>query len=149
MEIKEFSLSIIVMCVCYLLVFIAVVIDLWSGIRKAKKAGIARTSFGFRKTIEKITKYYNCLFAVTIMDCFLMLFVYIFQLKNCMVFIPVFPIITLFTGLYIAFVEARSVFEKLEDKEKARISADVNKLSEILKDKDKLDKLLVLIDKVK
>ena len=146
---KEFILPVITVSICYSLVFIAIVIDLWSGVRKAIKAGIVRTSHGFRKTVDKICKYYNCLLAVTIIDCFLMLLVYIFQHKGCFMFVPVFPVITLFVGLYIAFIEARSVFEKLEDKEKACVSADVNKLAEVLKDKDKLDKLLLILAKLK
>ena len=33
--------------------------DLWAGVRKAKKAGVYRTSDGYKKTIDKMARYYN------------------------------------------------------------------------------------------
>ena len=42
--------------------------DLWSGVRKAKKAGIYRTSDGYKKTIDKMARYYNMMLQLTIMD---------------------------------------------------------------------------------
>ena len=37
----------------YLMVLLAIMADLWSGVRKAKKNGIARSSYGFKRTIDK------------------------------------------------------------------------------------------------
>ena len=42
--------------------------DLWAGVRKAKKAGIYRTSDGYKKTIDKMARYYNMMLQLTIMD---------------------------------------------------------------------------------
>ena len=48
----------------YLLVLIAVLADLVSGVRKAKQMGLARRSKAFRRTIDKLARYYNALFAL-------------------------------------------------------------------------------------
>ena len=62
--IKEFWLVILVYCMCFLLVFLAIIGDLISGVRKAIKAGKDRLSVGYRRTIDKLCKYYNSLFSV-------------------------------------------------------------------------------------
>ena len=52
----------------YLMVLLAIMTDLWSGVRKAKKNGIARSSYGFKRTIDKIARYYNVMLALTVID---------------------------------------------------------------------------------
>lgn len=143
-----FFLAIVVYCICYVLVLFAIAGDLWSGVRKAKAAGKARTSYGFRQTVNKIAKYYNGLFSASIIDGFLMIVVYVMQIKGNWISVPLFPVVTIAIGAYLAFTEVRSVFEKLEDKEKSRMSSDVKVLAEIIKDDEKLDKVLSLIEKV-
>lgn len=147
--INDFVIAILVLCLCYILVFVAVCVDLWSGIRKAKKAGIARRSWGFRRTVDKMCRYYNCMLAVSVIDGFLILLLYIFQCKGWLITFPLFPIVTLFIGGYLAFIEACSVFEKLEDKEKSRMSADMTVLLDIIKDEDKFNKIMEVIKEVK
>ena len=38
----------------YMMVLLAIMADLWSGVRKAKKNGIARSSYGFKRRINGI-----------------------------------------------------------------------------------------------
>ena len=52
----------------YLMVLLAIMADLWSGVRKAKKNGIARSSCGFKRTIDKVERYYNVMLALTVID---------------------------------------------------------------------------------
>jgi hypothetical protein len=52
----------------YLMVLFAIFTDLWSGVRKAKKNGIARSSYGFKRTIDKVARYYNVMLALTVID---------------------------------------------------------------------------------
>ena len=140
-----FAIAIIVYALCYVFVLLAIIGDLISGVRKAKAAGEARTSEGFKRTIEKIAKYYNMLFAVSILDAFVLMMLYVLQLKGWLPSIPLFPIFTVIGGCYLAFVEARSVGEKLEDKERARIKSDFAQFAEIMKDEDKLKKAVELL----
>lgn len=146
--IKEFWLAIIVYCACYVLDFLAIVGDLISGVRKAKSARKDRLSVGYRRTVDKLCKYYNSLFSVSVLDCFLMLAVYVFQTKGLLVSFPLFPPATIIVGGYLAFIEVRSVFEKLEEKEKARAEQDFQAMSKAL-DNEKLNKIIDLLKEAK
>lgn len=53
----------------YMLVFMVVGADLWSGVRKAKRRGEVRSSYGFKRTVDKLARYYNLLIALTVVDC--------------------------------------------------------------------------------
>ena len=87
--------------------------------------------------------------AVSVIDGFLILLVYICQCKGWLITFPLFPIVTLFIGGYLAFIEACSVFEKLEDKEKSRMSTDMTVLLGIIKDEDKFNKFIEVTKEVK
>ena len=52
----------------YVLVLCAVVADLASGLRKARRRGEARRSKALRRTVEKLATYYNVLAALTVID---------------------------------------------------------------------------------
>ena len=52
----------------YLCVFGAIVMDLWSGVRKARRRHELRMSNGYKRTVDKIARYYNMLLVVSIMD---------------------------------------------------------------------------------
>lgn len=112
----------------YVFVFIAVLADLWSGVRKAKKLNIARTSYGFRQTVQKLARYYNTLLALTVIDC--MQIASIWYLDTYYSYnIPIIPIVTILGAIGIALIEVKSIFEKAEDKAKKQY-ADVGKLLE-------------------
>ncbi|MFQ9503245.1 MAG: hypothetical protein ACLR1G_03985 [Alistipes indistinctus] len=55
----------------YLCVFGAIVMDLWSGVRKARRRHELRMSNGYKRTVDKIARYYNMLLVVSIMDALL------------------------------------------------------------------------------
>lgn len=103
----------------YVLVFMSILADLWSGVRKAKKRNIARTSYGFRQTVRKLAKYYNALLALTIIDA--MQITAIWYLDTYYKYeIPILPIITFIGAIGFALIEVKSIFEKAEDKDKAQ-----------------------------
>ncbi len=45
MKIEDFYIAIVVFCICYIADFIAIVVDLIAGVRKAKKVGILAQRF--------------------------------------------------------------------------------------------------------
>ncbi|MFQ8804431.1 MAG: hypothetical protein ACLR8Y_04040 [Alistipes indistinctus] len=49
----------------YLCVFGAIVMDLWSGVRKARRRHELRMSNGYKRTVDKIARYYNMLLVVS------------------------------------------------------------------------------------
>ena len=99
----------------YILVLFAIAADLWSGLRKARQRGEARTSYGLRKTVDKLSKYYNFMFAFTIMDTMQMLAAW--YLTTIYSFtIPLFPAITLIGSLSLGAIELKSIYEKSDAK---------------------------------
>lgn len=99
----------------YILVLFAIAADLWSGLRKAKERGEARTSYGLRKTVDKLSRYYNFMFAFTVMDLMQMLAAW--YLTTCYeITIPMFPAITLLGSLSLGAIELKSIYEKSDTK---------------------------------
>ena len=77
-----------------MLVLLAMMADLWSGVRKAKRVGIATSSYGYKRTIDKAVRYYNFLVALTIIDAMQMAAIwYLEQFYGYR--LPFFPFITL------------------------------------------------------
>lgn len=99
----------------YVLVLVAILADLWSGVRKAKKKGIARTSYGFRRTVEKLARYYNALLSLTVIDAMQMAAIWYLECYYGYK-IPMLPIVTLIGAIGIAAIEVKSIYEKAEDK---------------------------------
>lgn len=101
----------------YILVLFMVAADLWSGIAKAKKNGVIRSSYGFRRTVEKIARYYNVLLALTIVDVMQMVSIWYMD-EFYTISLPLFPFITLIGAIGISMIEVKSIYEKAEDKVK-------------------------------
>lgn len=104
------------MLFCYIVILVLIFCDLRAGIKKAKKRGEFRTSDGFKRTIEKISKYFNMTFALSIIDVFqLAMFLFLYHFYQIdIVMLPWFTMIAL--G-YVAFVEIRSIWEPADIKE--------------------------------
>lgn len=131
-----------ILAMIYVLVIVLVFLDLWAGVTKAKERGEYRSSVGFRRTVEKVGKYFNMLFAITVIDTVQMIAV--LQLKTQGVSIPLIPILTLLGGVFVGFIELKSIYEKNEDKERARISEAAKLAGEILKNQGLKDVLMSL-----
>lgn len=101
----------------YILILIMIFVDFWSGIRKAKKNNILRSSYGFRRTVEKIKEYYNAMIALTIIDA--MQVTAIWYLETYYKYeIPMFPFVTLVGAIGLSIIELKSIYEKAEDKQR-------------------------------
>jgi hypothetical protein len=135
----------------YLVVFVAICADLFAGLRKAKKENKLRTSFGFRKTLDKILQYYGVLFFLSFIDILQMYLVG--GLINEMGWkLFAFPIITFIGTIYICIIEYRSIKEKRDAKENARIDEVTRLLSELIKDNknfEAVDNLITTLRKIK
>ena len=108
--------------------------DFWAGVRKAKQRGEKITSEGWKRTVDKVARYYNMLLALVVIDC--MQIAGVWYLDNYYDYhIPIFPFVTIMGALVVAAIEVRSIFEKAEDKVKKQVS-DVSSLAlEIAKSK--------------
>lgn len=101
----------------YLLVLFAILADLASGLRKARKRGEARRSKALRRTVEKAATYYNALAALTIIDAMQIAAVIYLRAACGYENIPLFPILTLLGAIGIAIIEVKSIYEKSDEKE--------------------------------
>lgn len=133
--IHTYMVQFIIIAFVYCFVLLAIFLDLWAGIRKAKARGEFRSSFGLRKTIGKVSNYFNMLFVVTIIDILQMMLVMLLN-NNTNVVLPALPFLTFAAGIFAVAIEGKSIFEKNTDKEKARVQETAKMLSEILKNKD-------------
>ena len=124
----------------YFLVIIAVIADLWSGVRKAKINGVARSSYGYRRTIDKISRYYNVLLALTVVDAMQMSSVWYLDTYYSYSKLPMFPFITLVGSIGICLIEIKSIYEKAEDK--VRIENLTTLAGKIITNKDDLSEII-------
>ena len=102
----------------YIGLFIKILADLWSGTRKAKKRGEMRSSYGYKRTIDKIARYYNALIALTVIDCMQMLGIWYLTCYYGWT-VPIFPVVTLIGAIGMCAVEMKSIYEKADDKVKS------------------------------
>ena len=102
----------------YLGLFIMILADLWSGVRKAKKRGETRSSYGYKRTIDKIARYYNALIALTVIDCMQMAGVWYLTCYYGWT-VPIFPLVTLIGAIGMCAVEIKSIYEKADEKVKS------------------------------
>jgi hypothetical protein len=103
---SRFNALLTVLAVLYACVFLSVLIDLYFGVKRAKRLKIVRTSFGYRRTITKLTSYFG-----------LMLMLSIAAVAASVVLKM--PYFTVFGAIGIVMVEAKSVYENLKQEEKS------------------------------
>ena len=110
-----YRLQIIIIVMCIIFTFLFVMCDLWAGVRKSKAKGEYISSQGIRRTIEKINKYYNAIFAfilVDILQCFSIYSINNDYNKNYWVF----PFLTVIITIIIAAIEIKSIYENTDKK---------------------------------
>jgi len=110
---SHFKSLLTVLVILYACVFVSVLIDLFFGVKRAKRLKIARTSFGYRRTITKLTSYFGLLLMLSIADVAASI---VFKM----------PYFTVIGAIGIIIVEAKSVFENIHKEEKN--IAEVQKL---------------------
>lgn len=108
--------------------------DLWAGIRKAKLRKEKITSEGWKRTIDKISRYYNMLLALIIVDCMQMSGIW--YLDNFYDYqMPVFPFITMLGAMGVAAIEVKIILEQADEKSKKQIGDVTTLVTEIMKHK--------------
>ena len=105
----------------YIAVILAMAVDFVAGLRKARAAGIASNSRGYKMTTEKAAKYFLPMLCLTCVDVM------------TSVILPA-PFFTMLMGGFNIFCEWKSVMESTHDKQEMRDAA--NTLNVIVKNKD-------------
>lgn len=117
--------TLLIILAMWVLVAIAMIVDLLAGWNKAKQRGEARTSYGLRRTINKGVTYYQLMLFALIFDCI------------SLFFLPL-PYATFLITAFIIIIECKSVWEKANDKDKRRISENLGDLITLLDNRDDL-----------
>lgn len=118
-----------------LVVLLAIIVDLISGVRKAKQIGLARTSIGLRETVKKIIQYF------TVMLFGIMLDTLISKITG-------WPYVTMALCVGLVIIEGISVWEKAEAKLKKKITNNVGDIASILQNVKDRDALLKVIGNI-
>ena len=122
----------IVLAILYACVFVSVLIDLFFGVKRAKRLKIARTSFGYRRTITKLTSYFGLMLMLSIAD-----------IAASVIFKS--PYFTVLGAIGIVVVETKSVFENIREEEKNM--AEVQKLLlKLFESKEELQALISFLN---
>lgn len=128
----------------YIIILALILADLWSGVRKAKKRGEFRTSDGYKRTIDKIAKYYNMTFAMSLIDvvqvAIIFFLFYFYEVDIWMI-----PWFTLFATGYVAWVEIHSIWEPADIKEKKQQKDYTNALVAIIKQYGGAEKVIEML----
>ncbi|MGP1500173.1 MAG: phage holin family protein [Bergeyella cardium] len=125
----------------WMAVLIAILIDLYFGVRKAKSLGECTTSQGYTRTIKKVTFYYGMLVFACLFDFLDMITPLIFPYP-----LSIAPIGTIFGGIILILVEGKSVMEKAEAKQRRQVENSLKTLLEAVKNKEQLtDEILSIL----
>ncbi len=129
---------------CYIIILGLIVCDHRAGVRKAKQRGEIITSDGHKRTIEKISKYFNMTFAMSIIDVLqltLILFLYHFYSRD----IIMLPWFTLIAVGYVGFVEIKSIWEPADVKEKKQMQDYRRAILALIREYGGIDKILEVV----
>lgn len=117
-----FTSILVLLSIEYAGVLIAILADLVSGLRKAKFRGEKCTSWGLRRSVDKLVRYFLALISLSIVD-FMAMAAIVALHQSGTLSIPVFPFLTTFGALALALIEVKSICEKSEEKDDFRNAA--------------------------
>lgn len=124
------------------IVFLAMIIDLVSGLIKAKQRNEVRSSYGLKRTLNKFIMYEGGMLIAAGVDVLIHLS-HLLELFRLDVILGI-PIITILLGVYLLVVEGISVREKADQK----IRGEMQKANEIVSKLISREELVDLLTEV-
>lgn len=128
------NMLVIIVLAC-IIVFMAMCVDLISGLHKARQRKEIRSSFGLKRSLGKFIMYEGGMLIACGVDV-LMHFCKLLKVLHLDVIYGI-PIVTCLLGIFLLIVEFISVREKADDKTKTEISR-VEQLAAKMVNKDEL-----------
>lgn len=121
---------ILIAILAMLIVFVAMIVDLFSGLRKAKIRGEYRSSEALKRTFTKFITYEGGMIIAIGVD----LLIHLSRLVNLFGLDAIYavPVITCLVGVFLLVVEFISVREKADQKTKKQMNDAAKLLNEIL-----------------
>jgi hypothetical protein len=129
--------------VAMLLVFLAMAIDLMAGLRKAKKRGEIRSSWGLKRTLDKFVSYEGAMLIALMADV-MVFFCHIWEIVGLKMLQGV-PVLSCVLAVFLLLVEFISVREKADEKTKTEIS----RAGDVLKNVTREEVLKAIADVLK
>ena len=117
-------------CACALFVMLAMLIDLVSGLYKAKLRGELRTSYGLSRSVGKFILYGGSVMIALMVD----IMVHYSRLFVLMKLLPIVgvPVITCLVSVFLCVIEFLSIREKAEDKVRKRMDKTLGAIIELV-----------------
>ena len=117
-------------CACALFVMLAMLIDLVSGLYKAKLRGELRTSYGLSRSVSKFILYGGSVMIALMVD----IMVHYSRLFVLMKLLPIVgvPVITCLVSVFLCVIEFISIREKAEDKVRKRMDKTLGAIIELI-----------------
>lgn len=131
--IKSLQWLLALLLIDYTAVTIATLIDLKSGIKKCHRLNIPCTSGGYRRTIDKLSRYYTTLMSLTTIDAMLTATAMLLQ-STAGWNIPAFPLFTTIGAIAMTLIEAKSVMENTQ--QKSDYTTTLKSINELLENPD-------------
>ena len=107
---------------------VMIALDYWAGIRKARKRGDPIRSDKMKRTVDKVSRYYNGIFALMVLDVMQIsgfIFLHIYNGWGAYTF----PVFTFAAVGFVAVVEIKSIYEPADAKE----SKEMKEVAELAK----------------
>lgn len=130
----------------YIAVFIAIMLDLASGIRKAKLRGEYRSSKGLRRTTQKISQYYTAMLMLGVVDAIQIVAINDYNVKADF-HIPILPIFSYIGSLFVCYIEFRSITESADKKTKQAVADGFEALKALASNPQDLENWLLALEK--
>jgi putative membrane protein len=128
---KTLITTLFVVCFAWIVVIVAMLIDLYFGVKKAKELGEATSSEELRRTINKATYYFALMGFAFLFDIFDVVTPYFFPHPLGSI-----PFVSVFAALGLVLTEAKSVREKAEEKARRRTDESFRKMLELMQNRE-------------
>lgn len=130
-------MKVIVIGILWSAVLLAMIIDFYFGIQKAKQIKEVRTSEGYKRSVAKFNHYFGMLVFAFIFDA-LVPITYFFEFP-----ISAIPLVSLLATIALVWTEYKSVQEKAEDKLRRKTESSLLQVIELMEKKDDVLKELL------
>jgi len=132
-------IELVLIVICWLMMVLAVLIDLWAGVSRAKKCGEKLKSNKFRRTVNKISEYWSVMLFGLFIDVFLF------------AIIPYYvPLGSFIFSIACCGIEAKSVIENLRRKNSAaaEVPSAVLQILKHIDNPEKLSQYIEILNKI-
>ena len=122
-ELREQLIALLFIVLGILIIpLVMIALDYWAGIRKARKRGDLIRSDKMKRTVDKVSRYYNGIFALMVLDVMQISgFIFLHLYNGWTAY--TFPVFTFAALDFVAVVEIKSIYEPADAKESKEMKA--------------------------